>query len=96
MSLDALHCKPDTLWPIVQAGGKYMVGLKANQKELQAQMRQVAAHQRCLFQSVGVDKGPGRLESRAYEFYDVLEVEKAARWGGCQLRTLIKVRRGCN
>lgn len=81
------------LHPIAAAGGKYVVGLKGNQKELQRQMEQVAAAQACLFQSVGVEKGHGRLESRAYEFYDVLEVAKAARWGACQLRTLIRVKR---
>ena len=93
VSLDALHCKPDTLKPIVAAGGKYLVGLKGNQKELQRQMEQAAARQASMFQSVGVEKGHGRLESRTYEFYDVLEVEKAPRWAACQLRTLISVKR---
>jgi predicted transposase YbfD/YdcC len=93
VSLDALHCKPATLAPIAQAGGKYLVGLKGNQKELQQQMRQVVAQQACLFQSAGVEKGHGRLETRAYEFYDVLEVEKAQRWEACQLRTLMSVKR---
>ncbi len=34
ISLDALHCKPKTLEPIVKAKGKYVVGLKKNQREL--------------------------------------------------------------
>ena len=79
VSLDALHCKPATLGPIAQAGGKYLVGLKGNQKELQQQMKLVVATQASLFQSAGVEKGHGRLETREYEFYDVLEVEKAQR-----------------
>jgi predicted transposase YbfD/YdcC len=93
VSLDALHCKPETLLPIVAAGGKYLVGVKGNQKELLRQMGQVVARQACLFQSAEVEKGHGRLESRTYEFYDVLEVAQAPRWGACQLRTLISVKR---
>ncbi len=30
---------------------------------------------------------------RKYEFYDVLEMEKAERWERCQIRTAIKVKR---
>ena len=93
VSLDALHCKPDTLKPIAQAGGKYLVGLKENQKELKREMEQVAARQACLLRQAEVEKGHGRLESREYEFYDVLELAKAERWSWCQLRALIKVKR---
>ncbi len=38
ISLDALYCKPKTLAPIVKAKGKYVVGLKKNQKELFQQL----------------------------------------------------------
>ncbi len=34
ISLDALHCKPKTLEIMTVGGGKYLVGLKENQKEL--------------------------------------------------------------
>ncbi len=37
ISLDALHCKVATLEIITQEGGKYLVGLKENQKQLKKQ-----------------------------------------------------------
>ncbi len=41
ISLDALHCKPETLEMIVSGGGKYLVGLKNNQKKLKKEVFQV-------------------------------------------------------
>ena len=34
VSFDALHCQAETLETIAQGGGKYLVGLKANQTEI--------------------------------------------------------------
>ncbi len=34
ISLDALHCQPQTLEIIAESKGKYLVGLKENQKQL--------------------------------------------------------------
>lgn len=93
ISLDALHCKPTTVELITQSGGKYVVGLKENQKQLCRQIRQAVETQAVLFGSSGIEKGHGRLSARRYEFYDILELEKDARWNQCQLKTVIKVRR---
>lgn len=41
-SLDALHCKPKTLEPIVSEKRIYLVGLKRNQKELFNQMSEAS------------------------------------------------------
>lgn len=38
ISFDALHCKPQTLAIITRASGKYVVGVKENQKELKKQI----------------------------------------------------------
>ena len=92
-SLDALHCKPGTLAIITQAGGKYLVGVKENQKQLKKQIGAAMENQSCLLKIRTEEKGHGRIERRIYRFYDVLELEKAERWETCQIRTAIKVGR---
>jgi len=93
LSLDALHCKPETLQIIVGQGGHYLIGLKDNQKELRKQVRRMMAAQAWLFECETFEKEHGRLELRHYEFYDLLEMDREARWHGLQIRTGIKVRR---
>lgn len=93
ISLDALHCKTATLEIMTGNGGKYLVGLKENQKELKKQIRRAMDNQSSLLEIKTVEKGHGRLETREYEFYDVLEIEKHQRWQRCQIKTAIKVRR---
>lgn len=93
ISLDALHCKALTLAIINESGGKYLVGLKDNQKQLKKQINRVMGNQAILFKSARQEKSHGRIESRKYEFYDVLEMAKDERWKTCQIKTAIKVRR---
>lgn len=96
ISLDALHCKPLTLEVITREKGKYLVGLKENQKELRKQINWAIANQSFLFKTRRQEKGHGRIEIRKYEFYDVLEMEKDERWKSCQIKTAIKVSRERN
>jgi predicted transposase YbfD/YdcC len=93
ISLDALHCKPVTLAIINKSGGKYLVGLKENQKELKNRITWAIENQKILFKSERQEKSHGRIEVRKYEFYDVLETEKAESRKTCQIRTAIKVKR---
>ena len=93
LSLDALHCKPKTLQIIVSGGGQYLVGLKENQKELKRAVFQALEGQACLWRSETLEKGHGRIESRKYEFYDLLEMKTDDRWTALQLRTAVKVAR---
>lgn len=93
ISLDALHCKPLTLKIIIENKGKYFVGLKENQKELKKQVTAASRNAAFLAKHTTLEKGHGRIEAREYEFYDVLEMEKAERWQNCQIRTAIKVKR---
>ena len=93
VSFDALHCQVKTLEMIVQAKGKYVVGLKGNQAELQAQLVTLSQTAPALYGRQEVEKGHGRIEQRGYEFYDLLEVEKAPRWQASQVRTGVKVTR---
>lgn len=93
ISFDALHCKVATLEIITQKGGKYLVGLKENQKELKKQVALAMENQSCLMRIKTEEKGHGRIESRIYQFYDVMELEKDERWKDCQIKTAIKVKR---
>ena len=93
VSLDALHCKPLTLAIISESGGKYVVGVKENQTELKKQVMWAMENQADLFKIERLEKSHGRIEFRKYEFYDVLEIEKANRWSSCQIKTAIKVTR---
>jgi predicted transposase YbfD/YdcC len=93
ISLDALHCKPATLEIIARRKGKYVVGLKGNQKRLKRQVSLTSENRPFLANLETLEKGHGRIESRRYEFYDILEMKKGARWQGCQIKTAIKVKR---
>lgn len=93
ISLDALHCKPLTLAIINESGGKYVVGLKENQKQLKNQMTDVMENQASLLKIEKQEKSHGRIEFRKYEFYDVLELVKDERWKTCRIKTAIKVSR---
>jgi len=91
ISLDALHCKPQTLEIIAESKGKYLVGVKENQKELLKEIIKTSENQAILWKDRKNNKEHGRIETRSYEFYDVLEMEKDERWKNCQIRTEIKV-----
>lgn len=85
--------RPQTLEMINQGGGKYLVGLKANQKALLKQAVREMESQAFYYQSTEQEKGHGRIETRSYEFYDLLEMKKADRWKDCRMQVLIKVNR---
>jgi len=93
ITLDALHCNPKTLELITHGGGKYVVGLKNNQKQLLEQVIKETKNTAVFSEMSQVEKGHGRIETRQYEIYDILEMEKAERWNDCRIRTLIKVKR---
>lgn len=93
ITFDALHCNPKTLELITQGNGKYVVGLKNNQKELLKQVINEAKNTATLSEMSQTEKGHGRIDTRNYEIFDILEMEKAGRWDDCQIRTAIKVKR---
>lgn len=64
VTLDVLHCQPKTLLLIAPAKGKYVVGLKENQKELLNRVSHAIEHQAVLYKTGGVEKGYVRRESR--------------------------------
>lgn len=96
ISLDALHCKPKTLEIITESKGKYLVGLKKNQKELINQVIKTSETQAALWEITENNKEHGRIETRSYQFYDLLETKKDERWKNCEIRTASKVIRRRN
>ena len=93
ISLDALHCKPKTLAPIVTAKGIYLVGLKRNQKELFHQMSATITELPVNYSFEKEEKGHGRITLRNYQVYDIQAVQKAERWTGSKIATIVKVKR---
>lgn len=93
ISLDALHLKPKTLEGIHGKGGKYLVGLKANQKELYADMNMCSKCFDYKHSKREQEKGHGRLEERYYESFDVSNEYFDERWNKVDFQTLIKIHR---
>ncbi len=93
ISLDALHCKPKTLAPIVKAKGIYLVGLKRNQKELFHQVSQAITELPIKEICSSEEKGHGRITLRNYQVYDIQAVPKAERWIKSKIATIVQVNR---
>jgi len=91
ISLDALHLKPATLRPIVQAKGIYLVGLKENQKEMFYEAGFNVGLDKLLYETETLEKGHGRIEERKYGVYEFADVYQDERWKVCQVRTLVCV-----
>lgn len=94
ITMDALHFKPLTLEPIHQAGGIYLVGLKANQKEMFGEMEYVCKHLKpSFFYQTKIEKGHGRKEQRRYDCYDISGEYRDKRWNQSGLTTLVVIYR---
>jgi predicted transposase YbfD/YdcC len=101
ISMDALHCKPNTLKPIHESGGIYLVGLKDNQKELLSECVDVTRFSKPTFSFIQAECSPdasvkpkhGRIEKREYQVFDISKEENHERWINCKISTLIKVKR---
>ncbi len=93
ITLDALHLKPETIAPIAQAGGVYLVGLKENQKEMFWEVKQMSRFMPLVYQTESLEKGHGRIEHRCYRVYDIEGLYKDERWNTSDIRTAVRVMR---
>lgn len=93
VSLDALHLKPNTLKLIDESRGKYLVGLKGNQKKLLKKMRRSLWDLPEIHDKSTYEKGHGRYEQRNYTCYDISSVRIDQRWEEANFQTLIQVHR---
>lgn len=96
VSVDAIHCNPQTLNQINQAGGIYLVGLKDNQAELLQDCTDFIRFNKPNFtynQKESVKPKHGRKEIRDFEVYDFSKEYKEKRWEKAQINTVIQVKR---
>jgi predicted transposase YbfD/YdcC len=93
LTFDALHCQVKTLEPIVRAGGKYVVGLKENQKEMYWEVKKMLKYLPLVYETKTLEKGHGRIEEREYQVYEIEGIYKDERWSDCELKKVIKVNR---
>lgn len=90
ITLDALHCHPQTLEMIAEKGN-YIVGLKDNQAKLKEAVSEAIATIEPIYEVETLEKQSGRVETRRYEIYEIGELEKAERWEKSQIKRAIRV-----
>ena len=93
ITADALHLSPAMTVPIQEAGGKYLIGLKKNQKELYQNMVSTSAYLPIVQLANTEEKGHGRLDNRTYIHYDISNCHFDQRWNKSGFRSLFKVNR---
>jgi predicted transposase YbfD/YdcC len=86
LTFDALHCQVKTLEPIARAGGKYVVGLKENQKEMYWEVKNMLKYLPLVYETKTLEKGHGRIEEREYQVYEIEGIYKDERWSDCELK----------
>ncbi len=91
ITADALHLSPTMTRLIEKADGIYIIGLKANQQGLLADMQQYAKWAKPIGNQTTLEKGHGRLEERSYFQYDVGKEYFGQRWQASGFRSLFKV-----
>ena len=93
VTLDAHHCNPKTTAQIHQAGGQYVIQVKANQPLLFKQCQDVLATATPVRIHPQSDKGHGRLTTRQGQCFDMSELDLASRWSDSGIHTLVVVER---
>jgi predicted transposase YbfD/YdcC len=97
VTMDALHCNPETTSQINLAGGTYLTQVKGNQPALGQQCKTLADGGISLGIQASTDEARGRIEIRFADFFDMKNVPPADRWNASGLRTLTAVTRmTCN
>lgn len=93
ITADALHLSPAMTVPIQEAGGKYLIGLKKNQRALYQDMVSTSDYLPIVQLANTVEKGHGRSDSRMYIHYDISKCDFDKRWNKSGFRSLFKVNR---
>jgi len=93
VTLDAHHCNPTTTAQIHQAGGQYVIQVKANQTILLTQCQSVAAAAVPLGSHDECEKGHGRLTTREGQCFDMRALRLAPRWSDSGIHTLVVMTR---
>jgi predicted transposase YbfD/YdcC len=93
ITLDAMHCNPESLQPITFQGGVYLTALKGNQPDLYETCARIVLKDDPDAKSFSVDKGHGRITERTAKLFCLETVHMDARWYGCRPKYLIALTR---
>ena len=91
--LDAHPCNPETTAQIHQAGGQYLIQIKAAQPILLKPCQDFAVTAEPLSHHTQSDKGHGRLTTREGQCFDISGLNLAARWRESGIQTLVVMKR---
>jgi predicted transposase YbfD/YdcC len=91
-SLDALHTRPDTLSIIASSQCHYIVGLKANQKNLHQQAQQLIATTAPLSETTHTETKHGRQTHRTVRVYPA-PPDLPTRWDAAGITKIVWMRR---
>ena len=91
VTLDALHCNPETLGQIAKAEGTYLTQIKENQPELLNKCQLRALQEPSLAATKTVEKGHGRVTTRRAKLIPLRPAVLDKRWRPTKPRFLVEV-----
>ena len=93
LTLDALHCNPETTALIHENQGGFVIQVKANQPHLLKLCHTLETQEPPLGSSQSVEKGHGRLEERQALFFPLPSKSLDPKWNQSGLQGLVRVER---
>ena len=93
LTLDALHCNPETTEQINKACGSYLIQVKENQAELLRQCKKTYQEDLPVGVKEDVEKGHGRLTTRLGGTFKIDPTTLDKRWRPSGIKTLVVLER---
>ena len=93
LTLDALHCNPETTEQINKAGGSYLIQVKENQQELLRQCKKTYQEDSPVGVKEDVEKEHGRLTTRLGGTFEIDPTQLDKRWEPSGINTLVVLER---
>jgi predicted transposase YbfD/YdcC len=93
ITLDALHCNPETTAQTHQNQGIYLIQVKENQPILRALCQQIALNEKPLGELESLEKSHGRLQSRDARFFSFSDYPLDSRWKDSGLLSFVRLDR---
>lgn len=93
LTLDALHCNPETTEQINKAGGSYLIQVKENQPELLNHCKKIYQHGSSVGVNEDIEKAHGRLTTRLGSTFHIDITKLHNRWKPSGVKTLVVIER---
>jgi predicted transposase YbfD/YdcC len=93
LTLDALHCNPETTEQINKADGSYLIQVKENQPALLNHCKKVYQDGSAVGVNEDVEKSHGRLTTRLGSTFNIEMTKLHSRWKPSGVKTLIVIER---